>query len=68
MNIFDHANWATRNARKDRNINHDYVLPNKDSYDVYVWGSNTNYTLGTGNQHSKTEAPNLLDFQIEVCF
>lgn len=27
---------------------------------VYVWGTNTNYTLGTGSQHSR-QLPELLD-------
>lgn len=32
-----------------------------NSCQAYVWGTNNNYTLGTGNQDSKTY-PELVDF------
>lgn len=45
-------------AMKDR------LIPNLSVHNpcqVYAWGTNNNYTLGTGNQQSRSQ-PELLDF------
>lgn len=48
---------ALEHAMLDR----EYIckVGNEMPSDVYVWGSNTNYTLGTGSQQSKN-MPDLL--------
>lgn len=45
-------------AMKDRLIQN---LSVHNPCQVYAWGTNNNYTLGTGNQHSRSQ-PELLDF------
>lgn len=45
-------------AMKDRIIQN---LSVHNPCQVYAWGTNNNYTLGTGNQHSRSQ-PELLDF------
>lgn len=45
-------------AMKDRAGGNSYTAHNPCQ--LYVWGTNTNYTLGTGNQHSRPQ-PDLLE-------
>lgn len=59
MNTFDNNDLTPiEHALKDRvnNVEYNRGTPCQ----VYVWGTNTNYTLGTGSQHSR-QFPELLD-------
>lgn len=59
MNIVDNNDLTPiEHALKDRinQIEYNSATPCQ----VYVWGTNTNYTLGTGSQHSR-QFPELLD-------
>lgn len=59
VNLVDHNDLTPfEHAMKDRVKLVEYTLA--ASCQAYVWGTNTNYTLGTGTQHAR-QHPDLLD-------